>query len=131
MSTTTPPTITPCAACAPATTGPRVVAATGDEPAIAAAPVVAVWTSTFWRNAWRYQARAYRHVYWDAGTALANLLAVAAEEDLPARVVLGFADAEINALLDVDGKREAAIALIALGRWDEPAPASPPSRPSN
>ena len=85
-----------------------VVAATGQEPAIAAAPVIAVWTSTFWRNAWRYQARAYRHVYWDAATALANLLAVAADARLPARVVLGFADDEINALLDVDGEREAA-----------------------
>ena len=93
-----------------------VVAATGQEPAIAAAPVIAVWTSTFWRNAWRYQARAYRHVYWDTGTALANLLAVAADARLPARVVLGFADEEINALLDVDGEREAAVSLVALGR---------------
>ena len=62
-----------------------IVAATGQEPAIAAAPVIAVWTSTFWRNAWRYQARAYRHVYWDTATALANLLAVAADARLPAR----------------------------------------------
>jgi SagB-type dehydrogenase family enzyme len=106
-----------------------VVAATGQEPAIAAAPVIAVWTSTFWRNAWRYQARAYRHVYWDTATALANLLAVAADARLPARVVLGFADDEINALLDVDGKREAAISLVALGRSDHPAPASPEVHP--
>ena len=106
-----------------------VVAATGQEPAIAAAPVIAVWTSTFWRNAWRYQARAYRHVYWDTATALANLLAVAADARLPARVVLGFADDEINALLDVDGEREAAISLVALGRSDDAPPASPEIRP--
>src|SRR5215210_8670512 len=106
-----------------------VVAATGQEPAIAAAAVVAVWTSTFWRNAWRYQARAYRHVYWDTGTALANLLAVAADAQLPARVVLGFADNQINALLDVDGEHEAAIGLVALGRSNDPPPASPEIRP--
>src|SRR5919112_73967 len=106
-----------------------VVAATGQEPAIAAAPVVAVWTSTFWRNAGRYQARAYRHVYWDTATALANLLAVAADARHPARVVLGFADDEINALLDVHGEREAAISLVALGRSNHPAPASPEIRP--
>jgi SagB-type dehydrogenase family enzyme len=106
-----------------------VVAATGQEPAIAAAPVIAVWTSTFWRNAWRYQARAYRHVYWDAATALANLLAVAADARLPAEVVLGFADDEINALLDVDGEREAAISLVALGRSDDRPPASPEIHP--
>src|SRR5215212_758776 len=106
-----------------------VVAATGREPAIAAAPLIAVWTSTFWRNSWRYQARAYRHVYWDTATALANLLAVAADARLPAEVVLGFADDEINALLDVDGEREAAISLVALGRSDHPAPASPDVHP--
>ncbi|MCC2629867.1 MAG: uncharacterized protein K0S14_3517 [Thermomicrobiales bacterium] len=106
-----------------------VIAATGQEPAIVAAPLIAVWTSTFWRNAWRYQARAYRHVYWDTATALANLLAVAADARLPARVVLGFADDEINALLDVDGEREAAISLVALGRSEHPALASPEVRP--
>src|SRR5215217_4685568 len=106
-----------------------VVAAAGQEPAIAAAPVIAVWTSTFWRNAWRYQARAYRHVYWDTGTALANLLAVAADARLPAQVVLGFADDEINALLDVDGEREAAVSLVALGRSLDTLPGSPEIRP--
>jgi len=106
-----------------------VVAATGQEPAIAAAPLIAVWTSTFWRNAWRYQARAYRHVYWDTATALANLLAVAADARLPARVVLGFADDEINALLDVDGEREAAVSLVALGRSNDAPPDLPEIRP--
>ncbi len=36
-----------------------------------------VLTSTFWRNAWRYQERTYRHVFWDTGTIAANLLALA------------------------------------------------------
>src|SRR5918997_1885956 len=106
-----------------------VVAATGQEPAIAGAPVIAAWTSTFWRNAWRYQARAYRHVYWDTATALANLLAVAADARLPARVVLGFVDGQINALLDIDSKREAAVSLVALGRSPDPPPEPPDIRP--
>src|SRR5207249_2548322 len=62
-----------------------VVAATAGEPAIATAPVIVACTSTFWRNAWKYQARTYRHCFWDDGTLLANL-AVAAAVDLPARV---------------------------------------------
>jgi len=102
-----------------------VVEATGNEPSVARAPIVAICTSTFWRNAWRYQERAYRHVYWDAGTLFANLLAVAASERLPARVVLGYADRPINAVLDVDGEREAAVALLALGRVGDSAPAAP------
>jgi SagB-type dehydrogenase family enzyme len=44
-------------------------------------------------------------------------------------VVLGFADDEINALLDVDGEREAAVSLVALGRSDDPPQASPEIRP--
>ncbi|MBA2518317.1 MAG: nitroreductase family protein [Chloroflexia bacterium] len=103
--------------------------ATGQEPAIVMAPAIIVTTSTFWRNAWRYQARAYRHVYWETGTVLGNLLAVAADSQLPARPVLGFVDADINALLGVDGEREAAISLVAWGRTAARAPGSLPVPP--
>ena len=35
------------------------------------------WLSAiFWRNTWKYQARGYRHLFWDSGTMLANTLAV-------------------------------------------------------
>jgi hypothetical protein len=60
--------------------------------------VILVSTSTFWRNAWKYRARAYRHAWWDDGTLLANLLALAAAERIPARVVLGFGDDDLNRL---------------------------------
>lgn len=106
-----------------------VIHASGQEPAIASAPVIFITTSVFWRNAWRYQARTYRHTFWDTGTVLGNLLAVATDAGLPTRTVLGFVDAEINALLAVDGEREAAISLIALGRDDRPAPESPAIAP--
>ncbi len=108
-----------------------LVHATGTEPAVAMAPVVVITTSTFWRNAWKYRARAYRHTFWDTGTVLANLLAVAAAQGLPARLVLGFADEVVNRLLDVDGRREAAVSLVALGRSDAPPPPAPPPVPLN
>ena len=38
-----------------------LVRASGEEPSIAESPCVVVCASTFWRNAWKYQARAYRH----------------------------------------------------------------------
>jgi SagB-type dehydrogenase family enzyme len=106
-----------------------LVEATGGEPAVAAAPVVLALTSTFWRNAWRYKARAYRHAFWDAGTMLANVLAVAAAGDLPARLVLGYADRQVNDLLGVDGRNEATIALCALGSASAPVPAAPEVSP--
>src|SRR5437870_3307659 len=37
-----------------------LIEASGGEPAVAAAPATIVCTSTFWRNSWKYQARAYR-----------------------------------------------------------------------
>ncbi len=92
-----------------------LVEATGGEPAIAHAPLTIVCTCTYWRNAWKYQARTYRHFGWDNGTMLANLLAVATALGLPAKVVCGFVDATVNRLLDVDSQREVAFSLVALG----------------
>jgi SagB-type dehydrogenase family enzyme len=106
-----------------------LVDATGAEPAVATAPVVVACTSTFWRNSWKYQARAYRHTYWDSGVILANLLAEASAVDLAARLVLGFADAAVNHLLDVDPDREAAVSLVALGHTDRPIPPAPAVEP--
>src|SRR5213593_1924661 len=103
-----------------------VVAATAGEPAMAAAPVIVACTSTFWRNAWKYQARTYRHCFWDNGTLLANLLAVAAAMDLPAHVVLGFADDQLNQLLALDSAREVTLSLVAVGAETSP-PASAPA----
>jgi SagB-type dehydrogenase family enzyme len=106
-----------------------LVAASGDEPALAQEPVILALTSTFWRNAWKYRSRTYRHCFWDAGTLLANLLAAAASVRIPARVVLGFADEPVNGLLDVDPKAEATIALVALGAGSDPPPAAPATPP--
>ncbi|MGQ0572425.1 MAG: SagB/ThcOx family dehydrogenase [Armatimonadota bacterium] len=101
-----------------------VVRASGGEASIASAAAIVVCTTTFWRNAWKYGARAYRHAFWDSGTILANLLAAAAGCDMPARVVCGFVDAQVNRLLDLDTEREVAIALVALGR-DGTSPSAP------
>src|SRR5262245_40615723 len=92
-----------------------LVQASGREPAMTAAPVIIVCASTYWRNAWKYQSRTYRHCYWDAGTILANLLAAVAARHTAARIVLGFADQTVSRLLGLDTMREGALALVALG----------------
>ncbi len=92
-----------------------LISASGEEPALASAPAVLICTSTYWRNAWKYQARTYRHCFWDTGTILANLLAVAAAYETPAQVVSGFVDAEVNRVLDLDTQREVALVLVPLG----------------
>src|SRR5882724_817040 len=99
--------------------------ATGSEPAIAHAPLTIVCTCIYWRNAWKYQARSYRHFGWDNGTLLANLLAVATALGLPVKVLCGFVDASVNRLLDVDPQREVAFSLVALGHVAAIPPPSP------
>jgi SagB-type dehydrogenase family enzyme len=99
--------------------------ATAAEHAVAHAPLTVVCTCTYWRNAWKYQDRTYRHFGWDNGTLLANLLAVATAQGLPAKVVCGFADDTVNRLLDVDPRREVAFSLVPLGSIDA-LPAQPP-----
>ena len=92
-----------------------LVQASGEEPSIAKAPCVIVCASTFWRNAWKYQSRAYRHCFWDTGTIIANLLAASAAREVPAKIVMGFVDAAVSPLVGLDAEREAPIALVALG----------------
>jgi SagB-type dehydrogenase family enzyme len=104
--------------------------ATAMEPAVAHAPATIICTGTYWRNAWKYQARTYRHFGWDNGTLLANMLAVSAASGLPAEIVLGFVDAEVNRLLDLDTRREVSLCLVPIGRTSEsslPAPREAPA----
>jgi len=93
--------------------------ATAMEPAMAHAPTTIICTGTYWRNAWKYQTRTYRHFGWDNGTLLANMLAVSAASGLPAEIVLGFVDAEVNRLLDLDTRREVSLCLVPIGRKSE------------
>ena len=92
-----------------------LVSATAGHAGVASVPVSVVYTSVFWRNAWKYQSRAYRHAYWDSGTVLANTLSVASSRGLPTQVVTGFADDAVNRVVDVDGVREAAVAIVPVG----------------
>ena len=101
------------------------IEAAGVEPSLAQAPVVVASASTYWRNAWKYQDRAYRHAFWDGGTLHANLLAVAAAQGLAAKVVAGFADRDVEHLLALDPAREGALALVPLGRTAEPPVPAP------
>ena len=78
------------------------------------APTLVV-TGVPWRTGWRYRERGYRHVYWDAGTMLAQLLAVADSAGLTARLHTRFPDAAVAALVGADGVHEWPVAAVALG----------------
>src|SRR5262249_47546427 len=82
------------------------------DPAVASTPASLVFSAVFWRSAWKFRIRSYRYCFWDNGTIVANLLAAAAATGLPARVLMGFVDAQVNHLLGLDGHREASTCLV-------------------
>jgi SagB-type dehydrogenase family enzyme len=90
-------------------------ATAGDE-SIVSSPVTVVCASTFWRNSWKYQARAYRHIFWDSGTIIANLLAACFAYGIQSKIVLGFIDSVVNILLGLDVKKEVSVILIPLSK---------------
>lgn len=101
-----------------------VVADAAAEPALARRAATLVLTAIYWRNTWKYQARAYRHLFWDSGTMLANALAIGGALGLAPALVTGFVDDSVNRLLGVDPDREAALELLAVGPDGTPAPPS-------
>jgi SagB-type dehydrogenase family enzyme len=106
-----------------------VVEATSNDSSIAHAPVIIVCTGVYWRNAWKYRSRTYRHFGWDNGTILAHLLAMSTATNLPARIYSGFVDSKLNALLDLDTSREVAFSVISLGHRQSTPPVPPRVEP--
>jgi SagB-type dehydrogenase family enzyme len=87
-------------------------------PPRAGAPTI-VATGVPWRTGWRYRERGYRHIYWDGGTMLSQLLAAANSARLGAELYTRFPDARVTELVGADGVHEWPIAVVALG--GEPA----------
>ena len=87
-------------------------------PAPSGDAVTVVVTGVPWRTGWRYRERGFRHIYWDAGTMLAQTLALADAAGLTARLFTTFPDAEVAALVGADRVHEFPVALVALGPGD-------------
>jgi SagB-type dehydrogenase family enzyme len=93
-------------------------------------PAAVICTGTYWRNAWKYRARTYRHFGWDNGTIIANMLAMTTALQLPSVVHCNFVDTDVNRLLDLDTNREVAFSLVTIGHTDKPLPAAPAEIPA-
>jgi SagB-type dehydrogenase family enzyme len=90
------------------------LAAAAAEPAVAGLPLCLVLTGMPWRTTWKYRERGYRHLFWDAGAIVANLLAVAAAAGWDARVLVGFVDQEVSALLGLGQPEEYPLGLVTV-----------------
>ena len=89
--------------------------AAGGEGDVASTLATLVYSAIFWRSAWKYRARGYRYCFWDNGTIIANLLATASASGLPARIVAGFVDEQVDELVGIDGRQEATFCLATIG----------------
>ena len=86
-----------------------------------------VVTGVPWRTGWRYAERGWRHLYWDAGTLLSQLVAAAASAGLEPRLRTLFPDATVRELVGADGVHEYPLALLSLGDGE---PAIEPTGPA-
>lgn len=93
----------------------QLAAWAGNNETIASSPLTIAMTSIAWRNAWKYEARSYRHWFWDSGVMAANLLATAVSAGYPIQLILGFDDVEVNYLLCLNEGEEATVALASIG----------------
>ena len=84
-------------------------------PAQGAPATTLIVTGIPWRTGWRYAERGWRHIHWDAGTALSQALALAGSAGLRPRLWSRFPDAELARLVGADGVHELPVALVALG----------------
>ncbi|MDQ4133811.1 MAG: hypothetical protein M3179_11555 [Actinomycetota bacterium] len=94
----------------------------GDAPADT--PPALVVTGVPWRTTWKYRERGFRHLWWDAGTMLAQTLLVAG---LDASIELAFVDRQVAALVGAEDPHELPLAVVGLqgpASLPEPAPGS-------
>jgi len=82
---------------------------------ISTSPLSIIFSSFAWRNAWKYQARSYRHWFWDCGVIVANLLATTASMNLPTKLVMGYVDDIVDRLLRLETLKEASIVIAPIG----------------
>jgi SagB-type dehydrogenase family enzyme len=79
------------------------------------AAVVFVWTGVFNRSKWKYNQRAYRYIYLDAGHIDGNLALAATSLGLGSCQIGAFFDDEVNKIIEVDGVAESVIYMSVVG----------------
>jgi len=82
---------------------------------ISRAQVTFVWTAVIGRAKWKYDQRAYRYIYLDAGHIAQNLYLACEALGLGVCAVGAFFDDMINGILGVDGTAETVLYMAPVG----------------
>ncbi len=80
------------------------------------ANLVLVFTAILQRLRWKYQERSYRYALIEAGHLGQNVYLAATSMGMGACAVGAFLDDDLNTLLGIDGRNEAALYMISVGK---------------
>lgn len=86
-----------------------------DQEMCSMASVIFIWTAVFQRSKWKYEQRAYRYIYLDAGHIAENLALAATSINLGSCQIGALYDDEVNAVIGVDGTEESTIYMSVVG----------------
>jgi SagB-type dehydrogenase family enzyme len=95
--------------------GPMTIAGIGQE-MLGQAQVCFVLSAIFQRLRWKYRERTYRYALLEAGHIGQNFYLAATSLGLGACAVGAFLDDQLNDLLGLDGKEEAALYVVSVGQ---------------
>ena len=87
-----------------------------DQAMINSSAVTFIWCVVINRSRWKYQQRAYRYIYLDAGHICQNLYLTCEALEIGCCAIAAFNDDAVNKIIDVDGIEEFAIYLATVGK---------------
>lgn len=86
--------------------------------AVLTAAVTLILVAVFWRSRFKYRLRAYRNTLLEAGHAAQNALLAATSLGLGSVPFVGFFDAEVDAMLRLDGVNQSTLYCVSVGTYD-------------
>jgi len=79
------------------------------------AQLIFIWSSIIDRGKWKYDQRAYRYIYLDAGHIAQNLYLAGEALGLGICAIGAFYDDAVNAIMGFDGEDETVIYMATVG----------------
>jgi SagB-type dehydrogenase family enzyme len=79
------------------------------------APLTFLWTALVERSKWKYEQRAYRYIYLDAGHIAENLYLAGEALGMGVCTIGAFFDDRVNDLLGLDGEKEFILYMATVG----------------
>jgi SagB-type dehydrogenase family enzyme len=94
----------------------RITLACLNQEQVARSAVTFIWVAVAERMTWRYGERGYRYLHLDAGHVCQNLYLTAEVIGCGVCAMAAFDDAQLNAVLGLDGERQFAIYAASVGK---------------